>query len=284
MDKMNASVSQKSENVVSRETACDLLGRMLGGFDQDEFVRVVGVDSVNTVLDGIAMAINESHVHQRIIEYNDNDFKLRQIYGSAIRCQTAIKAKYYDEEKLKILGDKIYAASYGFVDKKPEIKEMLRHYSPHNGADKCIIFIRKIMKNLSNEFDVPEPKIVFLNISGFCHGLHLPNCIVMSMDDKDIMGLITHEFVHYLQRYHKTAAGAVGIMESRKYSIVRKFLCWINCGKYTELIDQVYNNSLIESEAGFIANYVFKKNRDKLYANTEQIVTVLKNAQLDKIY
>ncbi|MCQ2599597.1 MAG: hypothetical protein MJ187_04485 [Alphaproteobacteria bacterium] len=280
MDKICTSRAQNINNfVINRSAAFDLLDRMLGCVDHDKFVYAIGPGGLNTILDGIAMAIDENPIYQRVMECKNNDLEIQNIYFDAIEKQKNIKSKYYSEDKLKELAKQIYAASYGFIENKHELKDMLRY--AHNDINKYQNFVRPVMKNLCDAFNIPEPNIVFLNITGFCHGLHLPNCVVMSMDD-DIMGLITHEFVHHLQRFYKTSAGIDGISQSRKYSIVRKFLCGVNCGKYTDLIKQIYTNSVIESEAIFIAECVYKMHCINSRADIAPVLGILKNAQKAK--
>lgn len=235
--------------------AVSWLTASLGPQNVELLRREMGGDGFNVFIQDIHDAQSIYPMYQKVASIT-NDDELKELYQTAANEQTKIKAQSLDVNKLAELAQTIYDTCKRTIKSDSKIQKIYENWNNATFKDKANFF-EAINSALSKEFNLQSPKLLFFLNAINLGGVSLPRSILINLGARNApLGLICHEFTHYLQRNNQTPAKEQ-ISTAEQFYITPTLIHGANRGKFREFIfNNIYRNSVIEAEAIFVQNYV----------------------------
>ena len=223
------------------------------------------VDSISTdvVYEEYYSTLKEMPFMAKVMSITDFDEK-KKLLTDVLQKQEAINGKYYNEEGLNELSDKLGEESVDYVFRDKDLSILAEWWEQLQSPLKLYV-ANKIVQNLSNLFWINPPHVVNINFweqdftmwSKFVINLNLNSSMFSIFHD--FIAVLLHEFTHCLQDNYKTPWWEYGVKEAKKY-----YFNWITWYDWlNDLWRKVHDSSLLEKEA----IYVQAKIRERALKN-----------------
>ncbi|MDE6250347.1 MAG: hypothetical protein K2M34_01795 [Alphaproteobacteria bacterium] len=194
-----------------------------------------------------------------------SDKELFALYQIAAQNIAKINESNFNPAGLTELSQKLYDASYGFIEQNQQLNRIRGQWARASVAERKH-FCNAVLDNLSRTFNVPRPNVYFqtsqiLPVRGFMYD----DTMFLSIDGSaGAPGLIVHEFTHHLQNHGKTPMGRDAFKQPRENYVLSAFLPATKRDRFKDFVmNNIYTKSLTEREAIFTGDWVKKHFKEK---------------------
>ncbi len=227
------------------------LKQLLGDKNVDILQSSYSASDFATLSENIVAALKYYDLIDIVSKTNDKE-KLAMLYKTAAEKQKELVNNNFDKSGLEDLSKQIYDATYGFVDKNPELQKASQNWANISFEERKI-FCKKVLENLSNKFGIPNIDLIYANRDKVfnSNGTGYPNAMfVADAPHSGILGSIGHEFTHILQYRGKTPAGFDASITAMKNYMLPGLIA--NSEFYNFVNKEIYEASIMEAEASFV--------------------------------